>query len=583
MAIKYYLVDAGGGRMRVASDVGTSSYSLNRAAELGISTGGLETVSSKQLEKIQANYYEQNRPSNPTPASKQPGANVGPALVAETKMVNGVRTNLDGSQAQQSNIDPNLVPQAGSLGGASSTIPGFGAPTTPAATTPTAQPAVNPATAGMTPEEAAGGPAGLAAYQARIAGLAGGVAPAPTALTTPTPTTPAAPVSNYTGPSIVDFLNSIGQPSNFAARAQLAAQNGIQGYTGTAAQNTQLLNQLRGPSQSTLGTPMATNTPAVPVGSGDPLDPNSQIKSYFDQVKDELGIGDITPPNKSQSPITAFADTYKQLYDEMGLNTIKQQFDSVQKEYDDLQVKKQEEVAAINNDPWLSEGVRVSRVRKVAEKYDIKESNLTSKMSLYQSFYDSGREDAKFVAQQAISMSHDQQQFDQQLLLKAIDMAENRSLAALSGQEFDSSVYREVQGGLYDTQNNKWVIPPEPSTSGSGSSGSGSGSGGGSTSNYNQVLYDVGLPVTTATSKGLITQSSLNKVVGAGVPLDIANGIWSNIIAGNSLEEIRQGLLKQIGDRDTAYGYLDKFMQALQGGSTGSTSSATSGLDYNSF
>lgn len=45
--------------------------------------------------------------------------------------------------------------------------------------------------------------------------------------------------------SIVDYLNSIGVNSSFANRKKLAAQHGIKGYTGTAAQNLDLLDKLK--------------------------------------------------------------------------------------------------------------------------------------------------------------------------------------------------------------------------------------------------------------------------------------------------------------------------------------------------
>lgn len=45
--------------------------------------------------------------------------------------------------------------------------------------------------------------------------------------------------------SIVDYLKSIGADSSFANRARLAGSYGIQNYTGTAAQNTRLLNAIR--------------------------------------------------------------------------------------------------------------------------------------------------------------------------------------------------------------------------------------------------------------------------------------------------------------------------------------------------
>ena len=49
----------------------------------------------------------------------------------------------------------------------------------------------------------------------------------------------------YTGTSVVDYLKSIGKDSSFSARKNLAGQYGITGYTGTADQNTKLLNSLR--------------------------------------------------------------------------------------------------------------------------------------------------------------------------------------------------------------------------------------------------------------------------------------------------------------------------------------------------
>lgn len=45
--------------------------------------------------------------------------------------------------------------------------------------------------------------------------------------------------------SIVDFLKSQGENSSFQARRNLATMYGITSYTGTAEQNTALLEKLR--------------------------------------------------------------------------------------------------------------------------------------------------------------------------------------------------------------------------------------------------------------------------------------------------------------------------------------------------
>ncbi|MCZ1180111.1 DUF3597 family protein [Alkalihalobacillus clausii] len=57
---------------------------------------------------------------------------------------------------------------------------------------------------------------------------------------------PTAPKGDQKTTSLVDYLKSINVDSSFSNRAKLAATNGIKNYEGTAAQNTQLLNILRG-------------------------------------------------------------------------------------------------------------------------------------------------------------------------------------------------------------------------------------------------------------------------------------------------------------------------------------------------
>lgn len=63
--------------------------------------------------------------------------------------------------------------------------------------------------------------------------------------------------------SIVDYLKSQGKDSSYSARKQLAEQNGINGYSGTAAQNTALLKMLQSGSQ----TPGETTPKAVTSGN----------------------------------------------------------------------------------------------------------------------------------------------------------------------------------------------------------------------------------------------------------------------------------------------------------------------------
>lgn len=56
----------------------------------------------------------------------------------------------------------------------------------------------------------------------------------------------AASASNYNSNSIVDHLISVGENHSFDHRTQLAQEYNIEGYRGTAYQNIELLNILRG-------------------------------------------------------------------------------------------------------------------------------------------------------------------------------------------------------------------------------------------------------------------------------------------------------------------------------------------------
>lgn len=95
------------------------------------------------------------------------------------------------------------------------------------------------------------------------------VAPAPTPIPAPVPqTTLYAPAAGYNGSSISDFLKLSGQANDFASRQKLATQYGINGYTGSAGQNTQLLNILKGYATGNVTPTGVPNTIVPPAGNG---------------------------------------------------------------------------------------------------------------------------------------------------------------------------------------------------------------------------------------------------------------------------------------------------------------------------
>lgn len=101
--------------------------------------------------------------------------------------------------------------------------------------------------------------------------------------------------------SIVDYLNQKGQGSSFAARKQLASQLGMTGYSGTASQNTSLLNQLR--NNAGLG---GNNTPSANVTAGMPSGGASATMAYSSSSSRSAG----NYPERKYSPSKQVTDAY---------------------------------------------------------------------------------------------------------------------------------------------------------------------------------------------------------------------------------------------------------------------------------
>ena len=99
----------------------------------------------------------------------------------------------------------------------------------------------------------------------------------------------------YTGVSIVDYLKSVGQDSSYASRKAMAASLGIKNYSGTTAQNTQMLNTLRNQapqSQSTQSTQatQATNADTVNATVNAVLNnPRQSLDSIIQQIQSATG------------------------------------------------------------------------------------------------------------------------------------------------------------------------------------------------------------------------------------------------------------------------------------------------------
>ncbi len=148
---------------------------------------------------------------------------------------------------------------------------------------------------------------------------------------TPTPTPTVTKPSTYTGSSLVDYLKSTGQGTaasswNSPERQALATQAGITNYTGTAAQNTQLLNTLRSGSTGATPTPTTpTPTPVVDVASSLPVREELPEKPLLKPLESQT-YADFKEEIEQYSPkapeTPQLADIYTQERQKLGISAL---------------------------------------------------------------------------------------------------------------------------------------------------------------------------------------------------------------------------------------------------------------------
>jgi hypothetical protein len=103
--------------------------------------------------------------------------------------------------------------------------------------------------------------------------------------------------TDYQGNSIVDFLKQSGQASDMASRKALAQRMGIQNYSGTAEQNTQMLNSLKQQAQK-----FSTQDKE---SQKQKMEDEQYVQNPPSEGQKPLNVGNVSIGNPTQQPSTS--------------------------------------------------------------------------------------------------------------------------------------------------------------------------------------------------------------------------------------------------------------------------------------
>lgn len=144
------------------------------------------------------------------------------------------------------------------------------------------------------------------------------------------------------------------------------------------------------------------------------------------------------------NPLEFVQSIYSQLIENFGLNSIKTQFEDYTQKVEELTNQMNDEIADINDNPWLVEGVRIKRIQKAQEKYAGRIDSATASMKYLNGLYSDGLAEARFLTQQTMSIYNDQVDFEQQLYRDALNRAEDRADAQTKmGADIEMALLKE--------------------------------------------------------------------------------------------------------------------------------------------
>lgn len=158
------------------------------------------------------------------------------------------------------------------------------------------------------------------------------------------------------------------------------------------------------------------------------------------KVKDDgTPLVTTTPDEAIKDPYNSFIDMYKQLYEQYGLSTVKERMSELDEELQSEGERYAEEVADINENPWIGEEQRLKSVSAEQTKHDSIKSSITDRVSLFKDMYENGQQEVRFLAENMLNQFNKDREFEQDKLefwaQQAQKEAENTDVVAAGGRQ----------------------------------------------------------------------------------------------------------------------------------------------------
>lgn len=145
---------------------------------------------------------------------------------------------------------------------------------------------------------------------------------------------------------------------------------------------------------------------------GDMVNEGAGLANTYQNYKQKYGLSQ-TQTDYFNDPMKTVRDITSQIYEMSGVSDANDMIKDITGDLEDLENERDDKIADINDNPWLTEGVRLRQIASVEARYEDRIANHTNRLRLLEDVRDNAQQQAQFAVGTAISLWDKERTFQQ--------------------------------------------------------------------------------------------------------------------------------------------------------------------------
>lgn len=158
---------------------------------------------------------------------------------------------------------------------------------------------------------------------------------------------------------------------------------------------------------------------------GDMVDQGAGLLNTYQNYQQKYGLSQ-TQTDYFNDPMKTVREITSQIFEMSGVSDANDMIKDITGDLEDLENERDGKIADINDNPWLTEGVRLRQIASVEARYEDKIANHTNRLRLLEDVRNNAQQQAQFAVGTAISLWDKERTFQQHQIDSWNEQAQNQ-------------------------------------------------------------------------------------------------------------------------------------------------------------